>query len=124
MLRIVGVQRSSAADQEFILLQNQGSLRVNLRGHVLLSELALAAGDLAPFSYAFCDEEFVAPGVYVVLSTGIGGAHWAKTKDGTYVLRTYMNRSEPLWSRCSGPVHLLARQHTFTERSSESLLLR
>lgn len=116
MLRIVGLQRSEIADREFLLLQNQGSMRITLKGHAILSESALLTGDFNMGSYAFPDEVHIAPGLYVVLSTGAGVPRWARTKDGTNLYHAYMFKEQPLWSKCELPLHVMSSQHSYSER--------
>lgn len=123
MLRIVGVQRSRNAEAEFLLLQNQGSLRVSLKGHVVLAERAVAKGDLGAFAHVFSEDESIHPGLYALLSSGAGIPHWGKTKDGSHVYHAYAGRNEPLWADCEGPIHILSPSHTYCERS-EMLVLR
>lgn len=116
MLRIVGLQRSENADREFLLLQNQGSMRITLKGHAIVSESAMLTGDLSMGSYAFSDDIPIAPGLYVVLSTGAGNPRWARTKDGTNLYHAYMFREEPLWSRIELPIYVMSAQHSYSER--------
>lgn len=122
MIRIVGLQRSESARQEFVLLQNQGSLRLNLRGHLVVSEAALEDGDLTYAAHAFSDDVLVPPGMYVLLFTGNGESRWARSRDGAIVYYAYMNREQPVWDRAPGPLHLLSTQHTFSERAPALLL--
>lgn len=122
MLRIVGVNRTEIVEKEFLLLQNHGSLRVSLRGHVVVAEGAVERGDLSESAHVFSDDESIPPGLYVLLSTGEGLAHWGKTKDGAQVYHAYAGRSSPLWACCDGPVHILSPCHSYVER--EPLLLR
>jgi hypothetical protein len=117
MLRIVGVQRSERPGDEFVLLQNQGSLKASLRGHALISECGLDNGSLDSAAYVFRDETCIPPGLYVLLSSGCGEPHWAKTRDGQPVYRVYLGRAKPLWTNLTGPLHVLAPQHTFCERA-------
>jgi hypothetical protein len=124
MLRIIGLQRANQAEQEFILLQNQGSMRVTLRGHALLGESAYIHGDLAGNSYAFAEDVQVPPGQYVILFTGTGISRWAKTKDNHVIYHVYMGRRAPIWTDTSLPIHLLAPQHSYTERAEPTLLMR
>ena len=123
MIRIVGVQRNISAQAEFVLLQNQGGLRLSLRGHVLMSDCTLDRQDGAQTIHIFRDDMMVAPGNYVILFTGSGEARWAKTKDQQLIFYTYMGREEPVWENCSGPLHVLCPHHTYAERR-EAILLR
>lgn len=123
MLRIVGVHRHDSAEREFVLLQNQGSMRVHLKGHALISESAFEGAHLCEVSHVFSDDLFIAPGQYVVLYSGAGTPGWRKTKDGTTVYNGYAGSGLPIWSRCSLPIHILNTQHSYVERG-EPLLLR
>lgn len=124
MIRIVGVQRNHCPDREFVLLQNQGGMRLNLRGHVVLSEAALNSGNLCREAHAFGDDTNVPPGCYVLLFSGEGNPRWARTKDGALVYYAYMNREAPVWESVAGPMHVLATQHTYTERAVEAVYMR
>jgi len=121
MIRIVGIQRSPDPAAEFALLQNQGGLRLSLRGHAILREDALEAGDASRDMHFFTDEVIIPPGVYVLLHTGVGMPRWARSRDGALMYVAFMNREESAWHDCHGPIHVLATQHTFTERR-EALL--
>lgn len=118
MIRIVGVQRSQSPEREFVLLQNQGSLRISLRGHVIMSESALDNSDLANAAHALTDDVLIPPGTYVLLATGVGQPRWVRTKDGIMVYYAYMNRTESVWNGCVGPLHVLGTQHTYAERAN------
>lgn len=122
MIRIVGVQRNPVPEQEFLLLQNQGGLRVKLRGHVVMSDCAIEGNSLASHSHVFADDALIPAGMYVLLSTGFGESRWARTKDGQMIYYAYMGRSGPVWDECPGAIHLLAPQHTFVERGPALLL--
>ena len=122
MIRIVGVQKNAFAEQEFVLLQNQGSMRISLRGHVVLSECAVESGDLGVSAHAFKDEVHIPPGMYVILFSGSGTPRWAKTKDGAMVYYSYMGKDAGVWNRSAGPLHVLNRVHTYAERR-EALLV-
>lgn len=124
MLRIVGLQRANSAEREFLLLQNQGSMRVTLRGHAIVGEEALLHGELSGKGYAFADEIQIPPGQYVILITGTGIARWAKTKENHMIYHVYMGRRDPVWSSQQLPIHLLAPQHTYTERVEPALMMR
>lgn len=121
MVRIVGVQRSDDSSKEFVLLQNQGSLRANLRGITLIA--GCTVGSSQPALYVFPDDVDVAPGNFVLLKTGPCAGRWCLTSDGQRVFYTGMGRREPFWSRFRGEVHLLGIQHTFCERSPEPALV-
>ncbi|MBS1716240.1 MAG: hypothetical protein JSS72_00735 [Armatimonadetes bacterium] len=122
MLRIVGVQRSNNPSDEFVVLQNHGTLRMQLRGHLVIAEAAFANVDLDTASHLFTDDALVPAGMYVALLSGYGAARWTQTKDMQMVYYTYMNRDKSVWERFPGALHLLNVQHTYQER--EALLLR
>jgi len=123
MIRIVGVQRSENIGQEFILLQNQGSMRVYLKGHAVLADAALIDGASSPAVHLFADEVDVLPGQYILLRTCPGSAHWSATNEGQRVYHTYMARLGPVWVRFPVPFHVLAPQHSYSERQAEALLV-
>ena len=116
MIRMVGVQRNALPEQEFVLLQNQGSFRVDIRGHILLSDCAIESGDLGCGAHVFTDEALIPAGMYVVLRTGFGEPRWAKTKEGQMVYHAFMNRECSVWEQLPGPIHVLSKQHSFAER--------
>jgi hypothetical protein len=123
VIRIVGVQRSESVEREFVLLQNQGSLRAALKGHMLVADEAMRTGDVLRGSHLFTDDVLVPAGMYVILISGAGTPRWGKTRDGAHVYHVYMNQTRPLWSRCDLPLHLLHTQHSYSERT-EGLLMR
>jgi hypothetical protein len=116
MIRIVAVQKSANPDEEFVLLQNQGSLRISLRGHVVLSECSIDSEVIGRAAHVFSDEEKVPAGMYILLRSGSGSSRWTKTKDGSLVYYAYMGRTSAVWEKSTGPLHLLGPQHTFAER--------
>jgi len=122
VIRIVGLQRNESTTQEFVLLQNQGSLRLNLRGHLVVSEAAIEESNLSVAAHAFSDDVSIPPGMYILLSTGRGSPRWTRTKEGALVYYAYMNRDISVWDRSAGPIHVLCPQHTFTERVPALLL--
>lgn len=122
MIRIVGVQRNDSPEKEFILLQNQGSLRVPLKGHIIAGESALATSDLGFAAHALSDDALIPPGMYVLIASGCGEPRWRTTKDGSMIYYTYMNRTTSVWNRVSGSLHVLALQHTYVERGPAILL--
>jgi hypothetical protein len=104
-----------------MLLQNQGNLRVQLRGHVLLCDHAISQRD-GSGSFVFADEAIIPPGAYVLLHSGIGISKWARTRDGALVFHTFMDRESPYWLHESGPIHVLSAHHTFVERGATQLI--
>lgn len=123
MIRIVGVQRSDNPSEEFVLFQNQGTLRETLRGHVVLSERALECGEHLGLSHVFRDEEQVPSGMYVILYSGRGTPRWGRTKESALVYFAYMDRDESIWSQCPGPLHLLVKQHSYATRPVHQQLM-
>lgn len=122
MLRIVGIHRSERPEEEFVLLQNQGALKSALRGHILISEDAIDRGLGAAGFHVFQDDVTIAPGLYVLLTTGRGTPHWARTKDGAHAFRAFMGLDRSVWLGLDGALTLLAPQHTFIERCGALLL--
>ena len=123
MIRIVGVQRNISAQAEFVLLQNQGGLRLSLRGHVLMSDCTLDSNALEQTAHLFRDDVLIPPGNFVILFSGHGEPRWAKTKDQQVIYYTYMSRLHSVWDKCTGPMHVLSPHHTYAERR-EALVLR
>lgn len=121
MIRIVGVERQQDPQREFVLLQNQGVMRETLKGHAIAAEGALCGSSGTSSSYFFALEELVPPGAYIMLRTGAGEPKWTRTRDGNLVLNVYMGRTEPIWSNCPGPMHVLKVQHSYVERPSLTL---
>ncbi len=120
MIRIVGVQRNTDPDLEFVLLQNQGSLRVHLRGHAIVGEIALHPSATGESVHLFADDVDVQPGMYVLLRSGVGEPHWTRTRDGSTVYCAYMRRSKGgVWDLYNGPIHVLGPQHSFVMRRTE-----
>jgi len=117
VIRIVGIQRSQSAAQEFVLLQNQGSMRLSLRGHMVVSDNAIDASDLTQLAHAFNDDVLIPPGMYVLLFSGRGTPKWARTKDGALVYYAYMHRDYAVWDQCNGPIHVLNTHHSFVDRT-------
>jgi hypothetical protein len=123
MIRIVGVQKSEKPGQEFVLLQNQGSMRIRLRGHAVVADSALSEDGVSYAVHLFSDDVEVLPGWYVLLRTSRGEPRWSSTSEGQRVFYTYMNRAEPVWRRTEGHLHVLAPQHSYVERAAEALLV-
>lgn len=115
-LRIVGIRRATDPADEFVLLQNQGSLRAHLRGHAVMDDGSLQGGLAGPGVHLFADDVHIPPGMYVLLISGPGQPRWCRSKDGALIYHAYMGRRSPVWSRLPGPFHVLGKVHTFTER--------
>jgi hypothetical protein len=124
VIRIVGVQRAARPEQEFVLLQNQGGIRLNLRGHVVLTDAAIDTQLAACSAHAFADSEFIAPGGYVLLRTCEGNPGWYRQKDGTLIYHAYMGQRACAWNDTYGQLHILSTQHTYAERREPALMLR
>jgi hypothetical protein len=122
VIRIVGIQKSPVPEKEFILLQNQGSLRIKLRGHVVASDHAFEGGQLDLAGHAFKDDVLVPAGMFVILFSGSGTPRWARTKEGQMIFYAYMERVHSVWNDVSCPVHMLATQHSYAERPTAVLL--
>lgn len=122
MIRIVAVQKSESPDREFVLLQNQGSLRAHLKGHAVLSEAVVETGNFGVGAHVFGDDVHIPPGKYVLLISGCGEPGWKKTRDGQLMYETYMNWERPVWSVLEGPLHVLSAHHTYSQRVPALLL--
>lgn len=117
VIRIVGLQRSDSAAREFVLLQNQGSMRMTLRGHIIVSDSAVEDSNLSQAAHVFSDDVLIPAGMYVLLFTGHGNPRWTRTRDGALVYYAYMGRDRSVWDRTAGPLHILNTHHTFCERA-------
>lgn len=122
MIRIVGIQRHEDISKEFVLLQNQGSMKVALKGHVVAAQSVLDSGELVDAVHIFSDDVQVMPGMYVLLRSCSGVGHWNHTHDRYSTYYAYMHRRAPVWLRQSGPVHIMGPQHKFVERKPEAAL--
>jgi hypothetical protein len=116
MIRIIGIQRSEEAGSEFVLLQNQGSMRIQIRGHAIVSDAGVDGNDPIQQGHIFRDDAVIPPGMYVLLRTGVGEPRWGRTKEGAMVFHAFMNRALPVWRAGCGPIHVLAIQHSYVER--------
>ena len=121
MIRIVGVQRSGEVGQEFVLLQNQGSMRVSMRGYALVAEGALSGEDATVC--VLTEEVDLHPGMYMLVRSCIGPSRWTKIGEGAPVYYSYLGRTKVLWGSAHSPVHLLAPQHTYVERGTEAMVI-
>lgn len=119
MIRIVGLQRDLDPRKEFVLLQNQGSMRVCLKGHALLSESSSEKPTFAVIREDAC----LMPGQYALIRTCSGTPRWDTKTDGYPVYYVYLGENESLWTEEYVPVHILAPQHSYCERTKELLML-
>jgi hypothetical protein len=95
-------------------------MRVNLRGHVLLSERAILQGGLTEKIHVFGEDAWIPVGMYILLSTGHGEPRWTKTKEASMVYHSYMGRDCCVWDEAEAPLHVLSTQHSFTARKENS----
>jgi hypothetical protein len=122
MIRIVAIERNADPNAEFVLLQNQGVMRQNLRGHALFSDAALCGGISSEAWHIFSEEVQIPPGAYILVHSGAGQDRWARTKDGSIVYYCYLSRSMPVWHGLNGTTHLLNTQHQFCETKPHTLV--
>ncbi len=124
MIRIVGIERNSDPNREFILLQNQGNMRQVLRGHAVVPDITCDQSIAQTLWHLFADEVHLVPGAFVMLRTGVGEPRWNQTRDGSRVYNAFMGRAQSVWEKVTGPIHVLSVQHTFVERTTPALTLR
>ncbi len=105
-----------------MLLQNQGSMKISLKGHVVAAQSVIDASDSREAIHIFCDDVYILPGMYVLLRTCSGVAHWNHTHDRYSTFYSYMHRRVAVWSRHIGPLHVMAPQHKWVERKPEAAL--
>ncbi|MBS1711314.1 MAG: hypothetical protein JSS71_06280 [Armatimonadetes bacterium] len=122
MIRIVGVQPSENIGQEFVLLQNQGNMRVNLRGHALVAEDSLLDPPGLQRVFVINQDVDIPAGHHVAIRTGSGDHQWCHKHDGYHIYHFFLNRGESLWNSQS-TLMLLAPNHRFTPRKVETLLV-
>lgn len=115
MIRIVAIQRSNEVAEEFILLQNHGSMMVNLKGHALLAESNEGAEATLTAAHVFTDDIDVPAGQYVLLRTCPCQSGWQQA-DSHIVYLSSMMRFEPYWKEGYGTIHLLRPQHAFCDK--------
>lgn len=123
MIRIVGLQRSDDPRQEFVLLQNHGSMRVNLRGHALVSDAWLDTFDGPATAVIIRDDIEIPPGQYAIVRTCSGTGRWDYRQEGYHTYYAHLGSPESVWKDHYGKIHLLAPQHSYSARSAELLLV-
>jgi hypothetical protein len=114
MLRILCVQRGQTPEEEFILLQNQGVLKVCLTGFMLTEESVVRGGREPDPSrtFVFWENIWMPPNTYAIVVTGKGEDGWRRCRDGTLVYHAFWNRDRVVWSTREEPIHLLGIVHT------------
>jgi hypothetical protein len=114
MLKIVEVHTTPRAQSEYVVLQNQGLVNVNLRGWALCTDAFLEADTrkLVDEMYVFREDVQIKPYARVVLFTGRGENEWMDTIDGKHAYCVYWCRNEPIWGD-AGSVNVL---HMLTTR--------
>ncbi|MEP0766413.1 MAG: hypothetical protein HRF45_07740 [Fimbriimonadia bacterium] len=127
MIRIVGVQRSTQPEKEFVLLQNQGVRRIPLLGYLITDDLGIHSTDPRTRGdrlYVFRHDIKLPPSAYVALITGWGEDGWRRHPDGTNVFHAYWGRERSVWYDHDGPIHLLTIANTHTTHPEGYLLRR
>jgi hypothetical protein len=115
MLKIVDVHLARSAQGEYVVLQNQGLMNVNLRGWALCTDSYLE-GDpsrLMDEMYIFRDNVLIKPYGRVVLFTGEGENEWVPTDDGKQAYCMYWKRNNPVWNSAAR-LHVLHLQASRT----------
>ena len=90
----------------------------------MISECAIDAQGLTQAAHVFTDDVQIPAGMYVLLVTGCGEPKWSKTKEGALIYNAYMNRQFTVWERSEPPLHLLNRQHSYSEPREPAILLK
>ena len=108
MLKIIEVHPSGNTQGEYVVLQNQGLVTVNLRGWAVCTEDYLEGNthEAVAGMYIFREEIVVKPYARVVLFTGCGDAGWVPTVDGKQAYCAYWGRTQAVWKR-SQTVYML-----------------
>lgn len=124
MIRIVGVQRNENIGQEFVLLQNQGNMRLNLRGYTLIAESAIDEPAGLQEAYVIAEDIDIPAGHHAAIRTGSGTSTWCHKHDGYHIYHLFLGRNTPIWARLTGDVHLLAPTHKYSDKQIEKLLVK
>ena len=108
MLRIIDIQVSGTAAGEWVVIQNQGMIPLNLRGWIVTGDMYLTgqAESAAKQMFIFTADEVIKPGVRAVLISSYGSDSWFPTVEGGSAYVAYANRAESLWSQAD-ELHLL-----------------
>ncbi len=118
MIRLVGLQLDTEAGSEFLLLQNQGSMRQHLRGHAVAAESAFDQGPLSNAFHLFSEDIYIPSGAFVMLRSDHQEPRWARTRDGALLFITGMSRTRGVWVDCPGVLHVLCTQHSLKESTA------
>ena len=113
MLRIVEIHPAQEASGEYIVLQNQGVVSINLQGWAVSTEVYLQGGSegYSQNIYVFKSEVMISPYTHIVLFTGKGKEGWMPTNDGKRAYCAYWERNESIWNH-SSKIHLLQMTST------------
>lgn len=108
MLKVMEVHPAKDARGEYLVLQNQGTVSVDLRGWALCT-MAYLQGDAAQRAhemYVFREEANIRPYTRVVLFSGQGEDGWQETIDGRQAYCAYWKRDRGIW-KAGEQVYLL-----------------
>ncbi len=122
MLKILELHPSQNPQGEYVVLENQGLVTINLKGYALCSEAFLQGEkrQLADEMYVFREEIPVKPFQRVVLFSGDGEDCWVPTIDGKQAYCAYWHRDNGMWSHTQ---QLLVLQIAASRRTSTPLSL-
>lgn len=118
MIRIVGVQPTENIAQEFVLLQNQGNMRINLRGYALIAEQDFSDPPGLQAVFVINEDIDVPPGHHAAIRTAAGTSGWCHKHDGYHVYHFFLGRSTSIW-RAETTVHLLTPTHRYATKKVE-----
>lgn len=116
MLRIIGVDPGTGHDDEAVLLQNQGALKVYLAGYTILA-VGGEAGTGRVW-HVFREEAVIPPRGYVLLRTAVGVPCAAHTRDGHEVFLDYACSEETLNSWGVDSLRVLNPQTPYALKSA------
>ncbi len=121
MLKIVEIHSAESVQNEYIVLQNQGVVTVNLKGWAVCTDAYLLENefDMKSGMYVFRMSEEVKPYTHIVLFTGAGQNGWVPTNDGRLAYCAYWGNSERVWSEAKN-IHVLQLVSSRTVREPQS----
>ena len=95
MLKIVEIHCAETVQNEYIVLQNQGSVAVYLRGWAVCTDAYLSEDSAGHCGmYVFRMSEEVKPYTHIVLFTGVGENGWVPTHDGRLAYCVYWGKPQ------------------------------